>query len=180
DPALRRTRVDLLMAQGMSAEAIPELEQLAQSGDPDDLARLATQYARLGRAEEARRMFEALAPTENPTVGPELAAAEYRIALGQPDAAVAALDRLPADLPEARRTLLRADLLERAGRVDEATDLYKRAAESQKSGEAWLALARHYVRRNMPAEAKAAIDRGYQVAPNDAAIRSLAKGLALA
>src|SRR5690606_13381009 len=43
-----------------------------------------------------------------------------------------------------------------------------------------LALARHYVRRNMPAEAKAAIDRGYQVAPNDAAIRSLAKGLALA
>ena len=179
-PALQRARVDLLLAQGMAAEAVPELEQLAQSGDPDDLARLATQYGRQGRRAEATRLFEELETIDNPTVGSVLAVAEYRLAMGQPDRALAAIDRLPESVAEGRRMLIRADLLERAGRDDAATELFKRAAETQDSGEAWLALARHYVRQNQPSEAKAAIDRAFAVAPNDPAIRSLAKGLALA
>ncbi len=179
-PALQRARVDLLLAQGMSAEAVPELEQLAQSGDPNDLARLATQYGRQGRSAEATRLFEQLETIDNPTVGSVLAVAEYRLALGQPDLALAAIDRLPDSVAEGRKTLIRADLLERAGRDEEATVLFKRAAETQKSGEAWLALARHYVRQSMPMDAKEAADNAYAVAPNDPAIRSLAKGLALA
>jgi tetratricopeptide (TPR) repeat protein len=164
----------------MSAEAVPELEQLAQSGDPEDLARLANQYARQGRLEEARRLFEELDVSSNPTVGSVLAVAEFRLASGQPDRAIATIDRLPDSVPEGRRMLIRADLLERAGRPTEATTLFVQAAETQNSGDAWLALARHYVRQNMPTEAKAAVDKGYAVAPNDPAIRSLAKGLALA
>lgn len=177
---LRRTRVDLLLAQGMAAEALPELEQLAQSGSPDDLARLAVQYGRLGRSADARRLFEQLETIDNPTLDSVLAVAEFRLALGQVDRALSALDRLPSSIPEGRRTLIRADILERADRIDEARALFERAAQSQEGGEAWLALARFYVRRSMPDEAKAAADKAYAAAPNDPAVRSLVKGLALA
>ncbi|MGP1310908.1 MAG: tetratricopeptide repeat protein, partial [Phycisphaerales bacterium] len=177
---LRRARVDLLLAQGMSTQALPELEQLAQSGDPDDLVRLAAQYGRLGRVAEATRIYEDLERIPNPTVNSVFGVAEYRLALGEVDRALAALDRLPDDVPEARKMTMRADLLERADRVEEATTLYERAAEEMKTGEAWLALSRHYVRRGMSDQAKAAIDKAYAASPNDPAVRSLAKGLALA
>jgi tetratricopeptide (TPR) repeat protein len=153
---------------------------LAQSGDPDDLARLASQYGRLGRTDEARRLFEEIEALDNLTVGAVLALAEYRLASGQTDRAIALIDRLPESVPEGRRLLIRADLTERAGRPDEAGALFRQAAQSQNSGDAWLALARHYVRQNMPSEAKAAADKAYAAAPNDPTIRSLVKGLALA
>ena len=179
-PEIRRARADLLLAQGMVTEALPELEQLAQDGAANDLARLAIQYGRLGRTEEARRLFERLETIESPTVTSALAVAEYRLATGEVDRAMAAIDRLGDDTPESRKMLLRADLLERADRVDEARALYERAAQEQASGEAWLALARFYVRQGQPTEAKRAADRAYAASPNDPMVRSLVKGLALA
>lgn len=179
-PEVRRARTDLLLAQGMTSEALPELELLAQSGAANDLARLAVQYGRLGRTEQARRLFEQLETIESPTVSSALAVAEYRLALGQVDRAMAAIDRLGDETPEGRKMLLRADLLERASRVDEARALYQRAAEEQSSGEAWLALARFYVRQGQPTEAKRAADNAFAATPNDPAVRSLVKGLALA
>lgn len=179
-PDVQRARVDLLLAQGMATQALPLLEQLAQSGDPDDLVRLATAYARQGRTQDATRLFEQLETMENPSINSALGVAEYRLARGEPDRALAALDRLPASIPEGRRALLRADLLERAGRIEEAAELFARTAQQENSGDAWLALARHHVRQGNASEAKIAADKAFAVAPNDPSIRSLAKGLALA
>lgn len=179
-PAIRRARADLLLAQGLTSEALPELEQLAQDGAPNDLARLAIQYGRLGRTEEAGRIFQRLESIDNPTVSSALAVAEYCLALGEVDRAMAAIERLGDETPAGRKMLLRADLLERADRVDEARALYARAAEEQKSGEAWLALAKFHVRQGEPVEAKRAADMAFGASPNDPAVRSLVKGLALA
>lgn len=179
-PEQRRTRADLLLAQGMWAQALPELEQIALSGDPADILRLARAYMRQGRAADAERAYgqlEAVSPQTSLTVA---GLGEFYIARGEVGRAVALMDRIPESEPLSTRALVRADLYERAGRPEDAERELRAAAESENSADLWLALARHFVRREMVEEGKRAASRGLAVAPNDPALRSLAGGLAMA
>lgn len=179
-PELRRTRADLLLAQGMWAQALPELEQIALSGEPADTLRLARAYLRQGRAADAERVYAMLEGLNPPTTISVVGVAEYYIAKGELGRAVAMLDRIPESEPAASRALIRADILERAGQPERAERELRDVAEAENTGDVWLALARHYVRRGMMDEGKTAADRGLAVAPNDQTLRSLAGGLAMA
>ena len=180
NPEQRRTRADLLLAQGMWAQALPELEQIALGGDPGDILRLARAYLRQGRAADAERTYaqlEAFSPQTTLTVA---GLGEYYIARGEVGRAIALLDRLPESEPVASRALVRADVFERAGRLEDAERELRAVAQSENTSDLWLALARHYVRREMVDEGRAAVERGLALAPNAPALRSLAGGLAMA
>ena len=128
---------------GDYAEAIAELRTVRRmTGSPEYVPMLADCERGLGRPQRA---LELIKEVDQRTVSPEtrvelvLVAAGARADLGQVDAAIVVLQipeltRLPKGGPLARLQYAYADLLERAGRVDEAREWMRKAAASDVDG----------------------------------------------
>ena len=124
---------------GEWAEAIGELRAARRmGGGPGHLAVIADSERALGHPERAIELSRSAdAAALDPAAARELAivAAGARADLGQLDAALAQLRQLSATASDARVAYAYADLLERAGRRDDAIAWFVRAADADSDEE---------------------------------------------
>ncbi len=153
---LRRTRAQLLAANGMMNEAMSEFEALAAGGNPADQLNLARICIRRGNLARAESILETLLAATDPAVPAVLAAAELAAMQGRVDHGLALLDRLPATLAPHERDLHLAAYLDRNGRTAEAEAAYRRAAAGGDPA-ASAALVGFYITRGRHDDADAAL-----------------------
>lgn len=153
---LRRTRAQLLAANGMISEAMHEFEALAADGNPADQLNLARICMRRGNLARAESILSTLLAAPEPAVPAVLAAAELAAMQGQVDRGLQVLDRLPASVAPHERDLHVAAYLDRCGRTAEAEAAYQRAAAGGDPTAA-AALIGFYIARGRHDDADAAL-----------------------
>lgn len=174
--ALGQTRINA----GRPAEALPTLERARELGDPDGSAsRLYLQaLAQAGEIERLVRMHREIrrsptAPTDLQPVGLFIAPIlEQIVARNDVPAGFALMNawvEASESGPERATALLnRGQFNEAAGRTLDALQDYRRATEiAPNFGEAYIALADYYIRREFPRDALSTLRRAHELLPDN-------------
>jgi tetratricopeptide (TPR) repeat protein len=126
---VRQRVADILLQTERAPEALPHLERLA-TDRPDDAAvrlALARCRARLGQAEEARQLLDALIETGDPAAAVLCERGKLALASGLDEEAEVWLRRAAGRAPHDRETVYQLRLcLERLGKEQEARDCASR------------------------------------------------------
>jgi tetratricopeptide (TPR) repeat protein len=132
----RRLRTTMLLTQGLWGAALPELQALASTGEPNDLIRLAQAFIRRGDAQQAQRVFEQVLASPQSSLAHWSAAAIFYATQGEFEDGLAIL----RDAPSATQTeadVLRGEFYEQMGMDEEAGLAYRSAALNDPTGDAW-------------------------------------------
>jgi tetratricopeptide (TPR) repeat protein len=148
DLALQSQRAKEMMAAGKFEEAIPIYKRLTQAapGNPGLLLNLALAEHMAGHEREAIPHFEAVLKTQ-PTLAPALLSlGAARLALNQPEQAIAPLQKaVAADAGNRDARGMLAGALLGAGRLDQAAEQYRGLTEmSPDDPRAWYGLGKSY------------------------------------
>ncbi len=170
---LRRRRAQLLLAQGMNEQAIPDLDALAQGGSIEEQILAARATARTGDDRAAKTRFDAILRRTDRTTGAVVSAADFYARSVSFEEGVAILGGLPEEVGQDDRTLIRAAFLRRHGHIEEAEKEFETAATRSNSVEAWVGLARLRLKNGDSAGAREAVVSGLQSHPDDAELKKL-------
>jgi tetratricopeptide (TPR) repeat protein len=148
DLAVQSQRAKEMMAAGKFEEAIPIYKRLTQAapGNPGLLLNLALAEHMAGHEREAIPHFEAVLKTQ-PTLAPALLSlGAARLALNQPEQAIAPLQKaIAADTGNRDARGMLAGALLGAGRFDPAAEQYRKLTEmSADDSRAWYGLGKSY------------------------------------
>ena len=184
DANLGRRVAELLVAQGDTADAVPVVRDLISSegsqATPDLLVFAGSVLAAADAKADAIRHLKAASdhPATRPDQMPEIAAHLFR--LQQLPAFEAALRRIDAVTPPARRSLLRARTFELVGNHTESLANYAQAVkEDANLFAAWSGLFNHHIRAGELDRAQETLDQVAAALPNEPDLRLLRQRLLL-
>lgn len=166
---LREARVQLLQRQGMRDLAARDIAALADAGEPQYVLRAGVQTRAMGssvplRDDETAALRADLAPEH------EIHAARLLARVGRLDEGLARLESLPEDSAAGTREVVVARFLSEHGRETEAIERLTDAAETQGDPDLWQEVARMLVAMDRIDEAIAALERGIEALPGNAAL----------
>ncbi|MFG0257713.1 MAG: tetratricopeptide repeat protein [Phycisphaerales bacterium JB043] len=167
----RRERASMLLVQGLWGAALPELQELATTGDPNDLIRLARAHIRQGEPEQAETVFQRILQSPDASVAHWSAAAEFYASQGNLQRGLDTIANAPAE-SEIERTLLRASLYEKLTMLDDARSTYRQAALSDPSGDSWRDVIAFLIRNRDIEGARSALREALDAHPENTNISS--------
>jgi len=162
---IQRQRARLLDRQGLQAEYMNDLSDLAARGGADDRLAYAIELARAGDAAKAKPLFDALLAEPTVSARAVVAAAEFVDATQGLEAGLAVLAGVPAGVDAASLKTEKARLLARHDRKDEAEAIYRELTVGG-GPDAWANLAQFLIDNGKMDEAAKAVESGRAATPN--------------
>lgn len=163
----RRLRAQLLLRQGMNAEAQRDLETLAQDGAITDLVLAAQAAAHSGDTVKAKSQFQTILTRDDRTPASVVASADFLARQEGFAAGLTALSHLPESTNPVDRRLIVAGFHRRHGKITEALAMYAAIAEEADRVEAWAAIGQLRLRQGDLEGARDAVMSGLKTHPND-------------